>query len=228
MSFFFSMANGHFRSMIMGKMMLLPMRILKISPYVSLILIGGSLGVRTQVPVLVSSQNLISSLRWWHGSFSGHLGPDVFGDTGIAPTILWHVNRGEWWSRSTQKSRINDLSINGYLIYPETQHALMDDQMTRFCTQIPPLAEIQLWVCPPPSCVHLEHLWNTCGTLGYLDIPLKVTGREAVQWRHVCYWYSFGVIIWGSLKHPIHGSFTERIARAAIDLLDNQDAIKKQ
>ena len=66
-----------------------------ISPYVSLILIGGSLGVRTQVPVLVSSQNLISSLSWWHGSFSGHLGPDVFGDTGIAPTILWHVNRGE-------------------------------------------------------------------------------------------------------------------------------------
>ena len=115
----------------------------------------------------------------------------------------------------------------GYLIYLETQHALMDDQMTRFCTQIPPLAEIQLWVCPPPSCVHLEHLWNTCGTLGYLDIPLKVTGREAVQWRHVCYWYSFGVIICGSLKHPIHGSFTERIARAAMDLLDNQDAIKK-
>ena len=188
--------------------------------------IGGSLGVRTQVPVLVSSQNLISSLSWWHGSFSGHLG--CFRRHWDSPNNFmacesWGMMTQIHPEKSNQRSIVVDiwstrkLNMHWWMTKWPGFAAHRSHLLLKFSFEFAHLQVVFTWNTCGTLVEHLwntcgtlvEHLWNTCGTLGYLDIPLKVTGIEAVQWRHVCYWYSFGDIIWRSLNHPIHGSFTE-------------------
>ena len=158
------MANGHLRSIFYGDSHGDSL----ISPYVSLI--SPLVDHWESAPRFLFWWALrIWSRRWVGGMAVFLVTLDVLGDTGIAPTILWHVNRGEWWPRSTQKSRINDRllwisDLPGNSIctdgWPNDQVLQLTDPTSCWNSALSlPTSKL----CSPGTLV--EHLWNTCGTL---------------------------------------------------------------
>ena len=133
--------------------------------------IGGSLGVRTQVPVLVSSQNLISSLSWWHGSFSGHLG--CFRRHWDSPNNFmacesWGMMTQIHPEKSNQRSIVVDiwstrkLNMHWWMTKWPGFAAHRSHLLLKFSFEFAHLQVVFTW----NTCGTLvEHLWNTCGTL---------------------------------------------------------------